>query len=541
MRRTPISRRAFLAVGAAVVGGACTSGRAAPASTAGRPPPSTPLTGPASSTATAGPSPTTAATTATTAVATTEPPLAANPFTLGVASGDPDEHSAVVWTRLTAHVDPLPDEVDVVWEVAGDESFSRVRATGTVPATTADAHSVHAVVELDGPSWYRFRAGGWTSPAGRVTPAPASALDGDGELRLAAANCQNFATGFYAAHRDIAEWRPDLVVFLGDFIYEDAARPLGPGRVRVHEGPEPTSLEGYRARYAQYLGDPQLQVSRAACPWLVIWDDHEVENNYAGTVPENSADAADFGARRAAAYRAWWEHMPVRLPLPQDERPFPVHRRVAWGGLADLILLDGRQYRSDQACNDVVLDTGPPCPAAADPNRTMLGQDQEQWLGDALAATTATWTVLGQQTVVTDLRLPNGGILNYDQWDGYAPARERLLAQAATAERAVVLTGDIHVSVVGTIPGVGVEFVTTSISSESPLGTAVDAAAMTGLFPNVVDAELIHRGYTRHTVRADTWTAEYRTVDDVWSADSPVSTWRTFRVDAGTRDRVAAM
>jgi alkaline phosphatase D len=536
MRRTPISRRAFLAVGAAVVGGACTSGRAAPSSTSGAAPPS--LTGPPPTTATSSTSPAVPTTPPSTAVATTAAPLVADPFTLGVASGDPDEHTAVVWTRLTADDHSLPDEVDVVWEVAGDESFSRIHATGTVPATAADAHSVHAVVELDGPSWYRFRAGGWTSPAGRVTPAPGR--DAGGELRLAAANCQHFATGFYAAHRDIAEWRPDLVVFLGDFIYEDAAQPLGPGRVRAHAGPEPTDLDGYRARYAQYLGDPQLQSSRAACPWLVIWDDHEVENNYAGTVPENPADANGFAARRAAAYRAWWEHMPLRLPPPQDGRPFPVHRRVAWGGLADLILLDGRQFRSDQACNDVVLDTGPPCPAAADPARTMLGQDQEGWLGDALAARTATWTVLGQQTVVTDLRLPNGGILNYDQWDGYAPARDRLLTQAAAAERVVVLTGDIHVSVVGTIPGVGVEFVTTSISSESPLGTAVDASTMTGLFPNVVDAELTRRGYTRHTVRADTWTAEYRVVDNIASADSSVSTWRSFRVDAETRDRVVA-
>jgi alkaline phosphatase D len=523
MGRTPISRRAFLAAGAAVVGGACTSGRATP-----------PLSGPTPTTATLSTSPAPAA---ATTVATTRPQLAADPFTLGVAAGDPDERSAVIWTRLTAH--PLPDEVDVVWEVAGDESFGRVSSTGMAPATVADAHSVHAVVELDGPSWFRFRAGGWTSPAGRVAPAPASAPDGGGELRLVAANCQNFATGFYAAHRDIAEWRPDLVVFLGDFIYENAAEPLGPGRVRAHEGPEPTDLEGYRARYAQYLGDPQLQASRAACPWLVIWDDHEVENNYAGTVPERPADAAGFGARRAAAYRAWWEHMPVRLPSPQDARPYPVHRRLTWGGLADLILLDGRQYRSDQACNDVVLDTGPPCPEAADATRTMLGQDQEEWLSDALAAPSATWTVLVQQTVVTDLRLPNGGILNYDQWDGYSPARERLLAQAAVAERVVVLTGDIHVSVVGRIPGVGVEFVTTSISSESPLGTAVDASTMTGLFPNVIDAELVHRGYTRHTVHAETWTAEYRTVDDVWSADSPVSTWRTFRVDSRSRDSVA--
>jgi alkaline phosphatase D len=531
MGPTPISRRAFLALGATVVVGACTSGDAAtptsPPSSVGRttpPPPASPAT-----------------TSATSAVSTTTSvPLAADPFMLGVSSGDPDERSAVLWTRLTGRRrQPLPDDVEVVWELADDEAFRRVHTSGTAPAAGADGHSVHVTVDLDGPAWYRFRAGGWTSPAGRVAPAPPAG--DDGALRIATASCQHFETGFYAAHRDIAEWQPHLVVFLGDFVYEHARQPVGPGRVRSHRGGEAVDVEGYRARYAQYLGDPQLQASRAACPWLVIWDDHEVDNNYAGLVPENPVDAADFAARRSAAYQVWWEHMPVRLPPPQPDQVYPIHRRVPWGGLADVILLDGRQYRSDQACNDAVLETGPPCPGAAEPARTMLGAEQERWLAEAIAASTATWTVLGQQTVVTDIRLPNGGILNYDQWDGYAPARERLLAQVAAAERPVVLTGDIHVAAVGTLPDVGVEFVTTSISSQSPLAEVTDPAAMTGLFPTVVDAELAHRGYTRHTVRADTWTAEYRTVDDFSSADSPVSTWRTFRVDANTRDAVASM
>ena len=209
---------------------------------------------------------------------------------------------------------------------------------------------------------------------------------------------------------------------------------------------------------------------------------------------------------------------------------------MQWGALADLILLDGRQYRSDQACRDVVLNFEPPCREATDPTRTMLGADQERWLDETLASATGTWTVLGQQTVMTDLRLPNGAILSHDQWDGYAPARDRLLARAADADRVVVLTGDIHLAAVGTLPGVGVEFVTTSISSENDIVDLVDAAALVGLFDTVVDAELGHRGYTRHTVTADAWTAEYRIVDDVTSADSSVSTWRTFRVDAGARD-----
>ena len=181
--------------------------------------------------------------------------------------------------------------------------------------------------------------------------------------------------------------------------------------MRSHDGPEPTDLAGYRARYAQYLSDADLQASRAACPWLVIWDDHEVENNYAGLVPQDPAERATFAARRLAAYQAWWEHMPVRMP-PPARRGHDISRTGRLGDLVDLVLLDGRQFRSDQACGDVTLSTDPPCPEALDPARTMLGATQEAWRRETFAASSATWAVLGQQTVLTDLRLPNGAVLN---------------------------------------------------------------------------------------------------------------------------------
>jgi alkaline phosphatase D len=534
---TQLSRRAFLALGATVVAGACSPDDASPASSPAAPsaPPDT------SPPATGDSTPVTPALTATTVAPvttgapTTTTPLPADPFLLGVTSGDPDDRSAVLWTRLLAD-QRLPDELSVGWEVAADKDFGDIRASGSVRARAAEGHSVHVVVDLDGPAWFRFHAGGWTSPAGRVGPAPSGTAE---SLRLATANCQNWEAGFYAAHRDLAEWGPDLVVFLGDFIYEYAARPVGEGRVRSHHGAETVDVDGYRSRYAQYLADPDLQAARAACPWLVIWDDHEVDNNYAALVPEAPSERAGFPARRAAAYQVWWEHMPVRLPPPHDGAAYPIQRRVRWGELADLILVDGRQHRSDQACNDAVFDTAPPCPDALAPRRTMLGRRQEQWLGEALATATGTWTVVGQQTVVSDLRLPNGAILNYDQWDGYGPARHRLLAQAATAERVVVLAGDIHLAAVGNLPGVGVEFVTASISSDNGLDPAL-GIALAG-FNDMVDAEIAHRGYTRHTVTADTWTAEYRTVEDVTAADSAVSTWRTFRVDAAVRDVATAI
>jgi alkaline phosphatase D len=529
---TELSRRAFLALGVTVVVAACTDDdtdddAAAPATSGRRQATTEPA-------ATSAPAATTAPATTTT---TTEPPpttaaLAADPFTLGVNAGDPDATSVVLWTRLVG--EGLPDDVEVVWETSSDD-FATVARSGTATASSTEGHSVHAVADVAGPISYRFRAGGFTSPVGRAAPAVET-----GQLKLAAASCQHFETGYYAAHRDLAAWAPDAVVFLGDFIYEGAARPVGGEVVRSHDGPEPTDLAGYRGRYAQYLADPDLQAARAACPWWVVWDDHEVENNYAGLVPSDPAGAADFPARRLAAYQAFWEHMPLRIPRPAGGVDTTIYRHASYGALLDLVLLDGRQFRSDQACGDVTLSLEPACPEASDPSRTMLGTTQEQWTAETLAASSATWTVIGQQTVLSDLRLPNGAIVNEDQWDGYAPARDRLVAAAApVARKLVVLTGDIHLAGVGRLPGsIGTEFVSTSISSlgRVPANLAPFVTAIT----TIVDAELFHRGYTRHTITPATWSAEYRTVDDATKPDSPVSTWRTFTLAAGASDAVTA-
>ena len=459
-----------------------------------------------------------------------------NPFTLGVCAGDPDDHSAVLWTRLTRPDGSAldADEVTVTWELADDESFASIVDTGEVVAAAVDAHSVHVVVEMTRPSFFRFRAEEWTSRTGRVAP---TGVD-PARLRLATTTCQHFETGFFTAHRDLVEWAPDLVVFLGDFIYEYGGLNLGGAVVRSHDSGETVTIEDYRQRYALYLSDAHLQAARAACPWLAIWDDHELENNYAGATSEDAVSADAFVARRLAAYQAWWEHMPVRISRPTGAEDTIIYRTVPWGSLADVMLLDGRQFRSDQTCGDVVLSVDPACPETADPTRTMLGSVQEQWLGDQLAATTARWPVIAQQTVLSDVTLPNGAVLNFDQWDGYPAARQRLLLQAAQAPRTIVLTGDIHLAAVGTLPGVGVEFVTTSISSPGRVPADV-IDVLTG-FPDVVDAELSHRGYTRHTVTHETWTAEYRTVDDVADPQSTVSTWKTFVVDANVRDAVIA-
>ena len=516
-----LSRRQFLAVGATVVATACAGSDDSSDATdaAGSGTPSAPGASAPTNTVAPVAAPSTAP--ATTAAPVTTLPavdLAADPFRAGVASGDPDASSVVLWTRLLG--DHLPEEVPVTWELLDGDA---VVASGTEATTAADGHTVHVVVDLDGPLTYRFSAGGFTSPTGRTAPAADT-----GELRIASAACQHFETGFYAAHRDIAEWQPDLVLHLGDFIYEGAARPVGGEVVRSHEGREPTDLAGYRARYAHYLADADLQRARATCPWLLIWDDHEVENNYAGLTPEG-ADASDFAARRAQAYQAWWEHTPTRLSRPQGEDRYEIYRGVEFGALARISVLDGRQFRSDQACGNPVLSADPPCDEVFAGDRSMLGAEQEAWLLERFATSTALWNVVGQQTVMTDVTF-NGAILNYDQWDGYPAARDRVLSAAPTD--LVVITGDIHLAGVATLGGKGVEFVTTAISSTANVEPELEDLVRS--LPNILDAELVHRGYTRHTITPERWTAEYRSVDDIASSTSTVSSWRTFTVEHGS-------
>jgi alkaline phosphatase D len=542
---TRISRRQFLTLSAGVAvagcaGGDPTSGTIAPSEAVGSTPISiggattTPRTTPAPAT-TVPPLGTDAA--ETTVAGARPAQLAADPFQLGVASGDPDRSGAVIWTRLIG--DDLPDKVDVQWIVFEPPNPEATVGTGVFTTSAADGHTVHVPVEVDRRLAYHFVAGGYSSPVGFTQPSTAP-----DELRIASASCQHFETGYYTAHRDIAEWAPDLVLFLGDFIYEGdpgeiGTRDDGVEVVRSHDRPEPTDLDGYRQRYAQYLGDADLRAARAACPWLVIWDDHEVENNYAGLSRDADQDDTGFAARRAAAYRAWWEHMPTRLPPPDGEQPYAINRACDYGELVHISVVDGRQFRSEQACGSPVLSADAPCDEVFLDQRTMLGADQEAWLADRFATSPATWNVLGQQTVFTDVRLGEA-ILNYDQWDGYPAARQRLLATAPHGF--VVITGDIHLAGVGQIgtpgePGAGVEFVTTSISSAENLDPSFEELVRS--LPNIVDAELSHRGSIRHTITAERWIAEYRIVDDVADPASAVTTWRSFVVEQGSEAAVA--
>lgn len=330
-------------------------------------------------------------------------PLAGDPFTLGVASGEPTPDGVVIWTRLAPA--PLADDglggmprrvVDVEWEIAGDERFRHIEQRGIFSATPETAHSVH--VELAGLApaaeyFYRFRAGGYLSAPGRTRTAPAAGAMS--ALTMCFASCANFEQGWFTGYRRLAEDHPDLVVHLGDYHYETAARADG---VRRHSGPETVTLAHYRRRMAQYRTDADLQAAHAIAPWLVVFDDHELDNNWAADVPENPQPG--FPARRAAAMQAYHENMPLRSSARPRGTAMQLYRRVPWGALTTFHMLDTRQYRTDQACDDA---HDADCPELHSPGRTLTGRDQERWLLDGLRASQARWDILGQQVFFAPL------------------------------------------------------------------------------------------------------------------------------------------
>ena len=521
---SPISRRMFFALSASVVVVACSKNE------------SSTDPSPDSSVASTSVSPTTSP------VPQTD--LTSDPFTLGVASGDPTDQSVILWTRLA--IDSLngggmpAQDIEVLWEVSSTDTFDDIVSSGLATAEERFGHRVHIDVPLStGESivFYRFRIGDYVSPIGKTRLSSPSGSTTP--IKVAAVSCQNYTDGFYNAYADLVEQSPDLVTFLGDYIYESGVGTLDATTVRLHNSDEIKDLVAYRNRYALYRSDPLLQAAHAVCPWVITWDDHEVENNYANLTPQDSADAEGHAARRAVAYQAWWEHMPVRLSPPTDES-LTIYRQFSWGDLLNLLVVDGRQYRDDQACGDAVLSTQPACDEALDPARTMLGAEQEKWFSENINDTTKVWNVMANQTVMTDIRL-GAAVLNYDQWDGYAPDRNRILSDVVDqgVENFVVLTGDIHLAGVGQLTidsnpttAMGAEFVSTSISSSGNVST--DTEGLLIALPNIIDAETSHRGYTLHTLTANDWTAEYRIVENNLVEDSSTSVWKTFKVMAGS-------
>ncbi|MDP3228568.1 MAG: alkaline phosphatase D family protein [Acidovorax sp.] len=487
------------------------------------------------------------------------PSLQANPFALGVASGDPEPDGVVLWTRLVL-ADPAQIQAahTVRWEVAHDARFAQIVKKGEATALPTLGHSVH--VELHGLApgrWYhyRFMLGDAVSTTGRTRTAPATG-DLPAALRLAFASCQRWEHGHYAAWRHVAAEQPDLVLFLGDYIYEYATPKNTADLARSHTLRHASTLADFRDRYALHKSDPALQAAHAACPWAVTWDDHEVQNDYASAA--GRGDDGSFLVLRSAAWQAFYENMPLRAaslnrPAPDTHwHALQVYRRLRWGRLAHLHLLDSRQYRSWQACRTPQSTSAgavrtADCADLASPARTLLGTAQEQWLNAGLAADARTedatrWSVLAQQTLFSPRHYPSG-VTSTDSWEGYPAARARLLhAVAQHAPRnTVLLGGDIHQNYVCRVhadverpesPVMASEFCGTSISSRS--GTTQDKVdAIARHNPHVLLARCDQRGYGLADITPTRWTTTLRVLDDPLRADSAASTLASFVVEDG--------
>ncbi len=546
--RAPWTRRRFLGAGLGLAAAACSgdgeSAGSDPTTTTGAPDPTT----------------TTTTTAAERTLVASPPWEGPTPFGLGVASGDPDQSSVVLWTRLI--VDPLSSdriefgEVDLAVDVALDPAFQDLLSSETITARAEEGHSVHHLASGLAPdTWvhYRFRVGTHESPVGRARTTPAATGT---PLRFGFSSCQNWESGAYGAHRHLAEADLDLMIWLGDYIYE-----YGPGNqgvvasagLREHNSPEITDLEAYRDRYALYRSDPHLQASHAARPWLVIWDDHEIDNDHAGRVPEDDQSEATFLARRRAAHQAWWEHMPVRLPAPTGD-VFEIHRRIDWADLASIHMLDGRQYRADQPTDGEpvelpgVGDLGLRRlgPTALDASHSMLGAEQEAWLLDGVTASSATWNVLGNQVYMHGLDAFPGDApaTNTDTWDGYHANRVRLLESLVAADpgNLIVLTGDFHSSTAAdlrtdpfdrSLPVVATEFMAPAISSRFPAQLVDLAPLVLGFNPQVRHFDPAN-GFMTCVVTPESWTTTLHTLVDVTDEQSELREAAVFTVAAGT-------
>ncbi|RSS53098.1 alkaline phosphatase [Streptomyces sp. WAC01280] len=479
-----------------------------------------------------------------------------DPFTLGVASGDPLPGSVLLWTRLA----PRPFEpggglpasrVSVHWELARDERFTRTVRRGRATAHPEFSHTVHVEVDHLDPGrafFYRFRVGDWTSPVGRTRTAP-SPVARNSALTLAAVSCQAFHDGYFTPYGHLAQEDVDVVFHLGDYLYEYAVNATGGARAYTDRtlpavfNRETITLEDYRLRYGLYKSDPDLRAAHAAHPFVVTWDDHETENNYAGGTPENDVPPEEFLLRRAAAYRAYWEHQPLRRPQRPEGPDMRLYRRLRFGSLAQFDILDTRQYRSDQAYGDGWQVPGP---ESENPARTMTGAAQERWLLDGWRSARTRWNVLPQQVVFAERRDRSTADfkLSMDSWDGYPASRQRILAgaQAAGVENLMVLTGDVHVGYGLDIKAdfrdpasrtLGTEIVATSVSSGK------DGADRPANYDKLTQANPHlkfyngRRGYVTVALGTDSARADFRTVPYVTTPGAPVTTAASYVTEAG--------
>lgn len=472
-------------------------------------------------------------------------PRGAYPFVAGVASGEPAASSIVLWTRLALDAlgrEQIRGTVPVFWQIAEDERMRRVVDRGIAWARDGEGHSVHVEVNRLRPGreyWYRFYAHGQASPLGRTRTAPAFGKSPN-SLRFCLASCSNYEAGYFTGYRRIIEDDPALVVHVGDYLYEG-----GPGTsgVRQHSNAEPMDLAGYRERHSQYNSDPDLLELRRLFPIVVTPDDHEVENNYASLISqidtEPDQDPAVFAARRGAAYQAYWEFMPLRRPSHPLGSGMQLYREVSLGDLANFVVADTRQYRTDQP----YLDKGPKDgPEMSNPDATLPGIAQEKWIVDRMTRSRAKWNILAQQVLMASHDVVPGAEKGYstDQWDAYRASRQRVLHGIADGgtSNPVVLTGDIHQHYAADLlrdfadPSsevIGSELCGTSITSG---GDGSDATE--DLTENPwIKYNAKRRGYVRVDLTKRELRADFRTLSAVRTPGAPASTGASFRIADG--------
>lgn len=477
-----------------------------------------------------------------------------DPFKLGVASGDPTPDGLVLWTRLAPNpLEPdggLGDQViEVKWTIAADPAFKTIVKAGVEIAHRERGHSVHAEVmglQPDRPYWYRFEAGGVRSPTGRGRTLPVVGSPKD-RFRIAWASCQHFEQGYFSAYRDMVAWGPDLILHMGDYIYESSWGP----QVRRHPNRDPWTLDDYRIHHAVYKLDPDLQAAHAATSWAFIWDDHDVSNDYAGLVPPNPADLEGFPARRAAAYQTWFENLPLgRRSLTQGLET-RIYQQLIVGDLVQFLLLDTRQYRAPRACvspDPTKWRTGVrACPEMASPDRGVLGSDQEFWLTTSLNRSATRWTSLVQPTLFSDMKqkTPDGQWGGYqDGWSGYPAARQKILDRLAARRNrdTVIIGGDMHAFMVADVkadfakpdsPVIAAEFVGTSVTSHS---YNYDGWQLLLQDPGNAHLKLADdrtKGWAGAEITPGAWAVTFRGVSSVWDPNPTFSTHSRWAVEWG--------
>ncbi|MDH6571006.1 alkaline phosphatase D [Streptomyces sp. SAI-117] len=495
-------------------------------------------------------------------------------FLHGVASGDPLPDGILLWTRVTPAAEAVPGsalgpDTEVGWVVAEDKAFTNVVAKGSVTATAASDHTVKADVRGLRPAtdyWFRFSAGGTDSPAARTRTAPAADA-AVANLRFGVVSCANWEAGWFSAYRHLAA-RGDLDAWLhlGDYIYEYGTGQYGTRDtvVRQHAPThEILTLADYRTRHGRYKTDPDLQALHAVAPVVAIWDDHEFANDAWSGGAENHTEGTEgaWAARQAAAKQAYFEWMPVRTATAGT-----TYRRLRFGKLADLSLLDLRSFRSQQ----VGVGNG----SVDDPDRTLTGRAQLDWLKAGLKSSDTTWRLVGNSVMISPfaigslsadllkplaelLGLPKEGLaLNTDQWDGYTDDRRELLAhlRSNAIRNTVFLTGDIHMAWANDVPvnagtyplsaSAATEFVVTSVSSDNlddilkvPEGTVTALAApviqLANRHVHWVDTD--RHGYGVLDITAERAQMDYYVLSDKTQRNATSAWARSYRTRTGTQ------